>query len=91
MSVSEQPEKVIDFAAIKAEVVPDYFHPTAEKFLVRNSSGRWLPHSAGSFKRILAARGIKTKAAQGEPLSDADQEILAVQDAFDVSAYGPLC
>jgi hypothetical protein len=85
------PAKAIDFEALDLEAVPDYYHPASEKFLVRNKAGRWHPHSAGSFKRILASRGIKTKAAQGEPLSDADHEILEIQDSFDVTAYGPLC
>ncbi len=64
--------KSIDLAALEAETVPDYYHSPSEKFLVKNQAGRWLPHSAGSFKRILASRGIKTKAGQNEPLSSAD-------------------
>jgi len=88
---SQPQAQAITLDALEAEAVPDYYHPASEKFLVRNNSGRWLPHSAASFKRILASRGVRTKPAQGEPLSEADLEILSIQDDFDVSAYGPLC
>jgi hypothetical protein len=83
--------KPIDMAALEDKAVPDYYHARSERFLVRNCEGRWLPHSAGSFKRILARRGIAIRAENGESLSCADHEILAIQDRFDVDGYGPLC
>jgi hypothetical protein len=83
--------KSIDMEALGIETVPDYYHASSERFLVRNGEGRWLPHSTGSFKRILARRGIVTRAENGQPLSPADFEILEIQDRFDVEGYGPLC
>lgn len=86
-----QQEKEIDLAALEVETVPDYYHSPSEKFLVRNQAGRWLPHSMGFYRRILASRGIKTKAHQGESMAEADHHILEVLNSFDVSGYGPLC
>lgn len=83
--------KSIDLAALEVETVPDYYHSPSEKFLVKNQAGRWLPHSAGSFKRILTSRGIKTKAGQSEAMAEADHHILDTLNSYDVSGYGPLC
>lgn len=83
--------KPIDLDALEVETVPDYYHSPSEKFLVRNQAGRWLPHSMGFYRRILASRGIKTKPAQGEAMAEADHQILDVLNSFDVSGFGPLC
>ena len=83
--------KPIDLAALGVDDVSDYYHGPSEKYLVRNSAGRWLPHSVASYRRILASRGIKTKASQGEPISEADHQIDTVINNCDVSGYGPIC
>jgi len=89
--MSDQEPKPIDLVSLEDEVVPDYYHSPSEKFLVRNGAGRWLPHSAGTFRRILASRGIKTKPPQGQAMSEADVEILDVLNHNDVTGFGPLC
>lgn len=88
---SNQTAKPIDLDSLEVESVPDYYHSPSEKFLVKNQAGRWLPHSMGFYRRILASRGIKTKPAQGEAMAEADHHILEVVNSFDVSGYGPLC
>jgi hypothetical protein len=90
-SEANQTAKPIDLDVLEVETVTDYYHSPNEKFLVRNQAGRWLPHSAGSFKRILAARGIKTKHAQGEALAESDYHVLDVLNSYDVTGFGPLC
>ena len=83
--------KAIDLASLEVETIPDYYHSPSEKFLVRNQGGRWLPHSMGFYRRILSGRGIKTKAAEGQAMAEADHHILEMVNSFDVSGYGPLC
>ena len=86
-----QQGKSIDLDALELEDVPDYFHSPSEKFLVRNQAGRWLPHSMSFYRRVLASRGIKTKADKGELVTEFDHHVLEIQNAFDVTGYGPLC
>jgi hypothetical protein len=71
--------------------VPDYFEPQSSRYLVRNSTGRWLPLTEAGYKRHLRARGLKSKPDEGTTLSDIDAAILEVQDRRDVSHYGPIC
>lgn len=70
---------------------PDYFEPQSSRYLVRNSTGRWLPLTEAGFKRHLRARGLKNKADEGSTLSEVDAAILEVQDRRDISHYGPIC
>jgi len=71
--------------------IADYFEPQSTRYLVRNPAGRWLPLTETSYKRHLRARGLKSKADEGNPLSDIDAAILDVQGQRDISYYGPIC
>jgi hypothetical protein len=69
----------------------DYYDSNDKQYLVRNAAGRWLPHDVSSYKRILRARGLKYKIAEGASLSETDAAILDIQDHRDVVYHGPLC
>ena len=71
--------------------VPDYFEPHTGRYLVRNSSRRWVPLNETCYKRQLRSRGLKVKPDEGELLSEIDSAILDVQDRRDISHYGPIC
>lgn len=86
MNESPQPISLESF-----EGAPDYFEPQSSRYLVRNSAGRWLPLTEAGYKRHLRARGLKSKADEGNTLSDIDAAILEVQDRRDISHYGPIC
>ena len=69
--------------------VPDYFEPQTGRYLVRNSSLRWVALNETCYKRQLRSRGQKFTPEDGELLSEIDTAILEVQDQRDVSHYGP--
>lgn len=69
----------------------DYYNSNTKSFLVRNDSGRWLPHDVNSYKRILKSRGSKSRPGDGEILSEMDVAILSVQNLRDITYHGPLC
>jgi len=71
--------------------VPDYFEPHTGRYLVRNSSLRWVPLNETCYKRQLRSRALKVKPDEGDLLSEIDAAILEVQDRRDVSHYGPIC
>jgi hypothetical protein len=81
----------LDAGAGETSAPADYFDSNSKHFLVRNAAGRWLGHDVSSYKRILRARGLKSRAAEGESLSEADAVILDVQNHRDVAYHGPLC
>lgn len=78
-------------AAGEAPVQIDYFDANSGKFLVLNQSSRWLPLNQVDYKRHLRARGLRTKADEGRPLSEIDEAILNVQNLRDITFYGPVC
>lgn len=69
----------------------DYFEPNTSRYLVRNSSGRWLPLTETNYKRKLKERGLRGKPEVEGGLSEVDHAILDVQDNRDISHYGPIC
>lgn len=71
--------------------VPDYFEPQSGRYLVRNSSLRWVPLNETCYKRQLRARALKAKPDEGDLISQIDAAILEVQDLRDISHYGPIC
>jgi hypothetical protein len=70
---------------------PTYYYDSGSKqFLVKNESGRWLPHDLKSFTRILKVQGLSAKPKEND-LSETDLVVLRVQNRFDIRSYGPLC
>jgi len=75
--------------------VDAYYDSARKEYLMRNSGGRWLSHSEAAFKRLLKAKGYSCKLTEdetraGETVSNADRELLAIQDTRDVRFCGPL-
>jgi len=73
------------------ETQPLDYYDGHGKYLVRQNSGRWLPHDVGSYKRILKSRGFSASPKDGESLAEVDHMILEVQHERDILYHGPLC
>lgn len=83
--------EALDAGAGEIPAPVDYYDSSSKHYLVRNAACRWLAHDVSSFKRILRSRGHKSRAAEGESLSETDTAILDVQNHRDVAYHGPLC
>jgi hypothetical protein len=72
-----------------------YYDSVRKEYLTRNSGGRWLSHGEPAFRRLLKSKGYSCSLSDderkaGEILSEAEREILALQDTRDVKFCGSL-
>jgi hypothetical protein len=67
-----------------------YYDAERRLYLVRNGGGRWLSFAEQQFKRRLRAAGFRTRALDGERVSQADDVMLWLQDQRDVTYAAPL-
>jgi hypothetical protein len=81
-------------AEAESEIVPtavEAFYDIARKeYLMRNAAGRWHALDQAGFKLRLRENGYATGKPQDGLVSPAENEMLRIQDQFDVQYAGPL-
>ena len=67
-----------------------YYDAVRKEYLLKNGRGVWLRLTETQFRKELASRGYRTKAGDGEHVSQADASIIAIRDQNDVVYSGQL-
>lgn len=78
-----------------AATIDAYYDSVRKEYLTRNSGGRWLSYGEPAFRRVLKSKGYSCSLSEAEreagaKLSQADDEIVALQNTRDVRFCGPL-
>jgi len=77
--------------------VDAYYDAERKEYLYQNERGVWRSFSEGQFKKRLKSLGFSTGIPKDEsgkplqPLSDADEALLWLQDHRDIDYHGKLC
>lgn len=70
--------------------VTAYYDSTRKEYLIQNRAGRWHSHDQSQFKLQLRARGYSTTKPPDGLVSQAEQEMLRIQNQCDVQYAGAL-
>jgi hypothetical protein len=70
--------------------VEAYYDIARKEYLSQNAAGRWHSYDQGQFKLRLRSRGYATGKPQDGLVSPAEEEMLRIQNQFDVHYAGPL-
>jgi hypothetical protein len=73
-----------------APAIEVFYDSARKEYLTRNAAGRWLSLDQAGFMRRLRKRGFATAKPQDGLVSPADEEMLRIQDEFDVQYAGAL-
>ena len=67
-----------------------YYDSRRREYLVRDKLGGWLPLNETQYKRRLRRDGLRSKAEDGELISEVDARLLEVQEEFNIDYAGPV-